>query len=240
LRESFGRASSAAALLLCLAAFTPASEDVEGWTLMRSKEDGARGDAIETVASPVRDGQSAIRFTIRPGDCVADDCSEDRERVELKSREHEHEGDERWYAWSFYLAEDFESVWPAREFIAQFHQEGERPAMLFSLEPVGLTLDSQFTETRSILIPAEALRGRWHDVAMHALWSKSMGAIDIDIDGRRILSERRQTMSADAVYFKIGLYRTHLSRSPKTAGSAQTLYADRIGRWTSQPGEAAP
>jgi hypothetical protein len=240
LRGSSGRASSVFALLICLAAFTPAPEDVEGWTLVRSKEEGARADAVVTIDEPRRDGRTAIRFTVRPGDCVPEDCAEDRERVELKSREHEHQGDERWYEWSFHLPDDFESVWPAREFIAQFHQEDERPALLFSLEPDGLMLESQFVEKRSLLIPTDKLRGRWHDVAMHVVWSKSDGAIDIDIDGRRVLSERRQTMSAHEVYFKIGLYRAHLSRNPKAARVTQTLHADRITRRTSRPGDPAP
>jgi hypothetical protein len=241
LRASSGQANSAAAILAVgLAAFTPTPEDVAGWTLKRSKEEGARADAIETVTSPVREGTSAIRFTIKPGDCIAQDCAEDRERVELKSLEHEHEGEERWYAWSFYLPEDFDSLWPARLFIAQFHQEGARPAMLFSLEPGGLRFDSQFTTGRPLLIPAEVLRGRWHDVSMHVVWSKSKGALDIDVDGRRALSERQQTMSADEVYFKIGLYRAHLSRNSRSTSSTQTLYADSIRRWTAQPVEAAP
>jgi hypothetical protein len=239
LRGSSGRASSIAVLALCLAAFTPAPEDVSGWTLERSKADGARADAVDTVTSPVREGASAIRFEIRKGDCVPEDCAEDRERVELKSREHEHEGDERWYSWSFFLPEDFESIWPARQFIAQFHQEGERPAMLFSLEPDGLRLDSQFQEDRALLVPAAQLRGRWHDVAMHVRWSHHDGFIDIDIGGRRVFAGTGPNMSGD-IYFKIGLYRAHLSRNPAAADSTQTMFADSLRRATALPGEAAP
>jgi hypothetical protein len=226
-------------LALFLAAFTPASEDVSGWTLERSKAEGARAEAIETVTEPVRDGATAMRFTIKAGDCVPDDCAADRERVELKSREHEHEGDERWYAWSFQLPEDFASIWPARQFIAQFHQEDERPAMLFSLEPDGLRLDSQFFPNGALLIPAAELRGRWHDVAMHVQWSHDDGLVDIHVDGKSVFRQRGPNLSGE-VYFKIGLYRAHLARNRDAARLAQTLLVDAVRRWTARPGEAMP
>jgi hypothetical protein len=189
--------------------------------------------------APVRDGATAMRFTIKRGDCVPDDCAADRERVELKSREHEHAGDERWYAWSFQLPEDFASIWPARQFIAQFHQEGERPAMLFSLEPDGLRLDSRFFPGGALLIPAAELRGRWHDVAMHVAWSHEDGLIDIHVDGKSVFRQRGPNLSGE-VYFKIGLYRAHLTRNRDADLIAQTLFVDAVRRWTARPGEAMP
>ena len=212
-----------------IAGFTPADEDVAGLILERSKADGARADAITTVTDIVRYGKTAIRFAIQKGDCVAADCAADRERVELKSRDTEMEGGHSTYRWSFYLPAGFQSVWPAREFIAQFHQQGGKPAMLFSLEPEGLVFESRFLDgAKPLLIPATSLRGAWHDVAVAVSWSTGKGSVRIEVDGEAVFTRDMQTMSETEAYFKIGLYRAHVSRAESLP--EQVMYVDGIAR----------
>jgi Polysaccharide lyase len=214
-----------------LAGFSPAAEDVAGVTLERSKADGARGDAIKTERVLVRSGATAIRFSIGPGDCVPDDCAADRERVELKARETERVGHRSAYSWSFFLPEDFGSVWPAREFIAQFHQEGGQPAMLLSLEPGGLYFESRFLDTsKPLLVADEALRGRWHDIDVAVEWSETLGSVRISVDGEERFNRVMQTMSEAEAYFKIGLYRAHLARNPDAKKLKQVMVVDAIRR----------
>ena len=218
-------------LLACAltAGFTPADEDVSGLTLERSKADGARLDAITVSHDQVRHGGTSIRFSIVPGDCTPDDCNADRERVELKSRDTEREGNRSTYQWSFHLPTDFKSIWPAREFIAQFHQEGGKPAMLFSLEADGLMFESRFLAgPKPVLIPRDALFGQWHDLEVAVDWSKTKGMVRIRVDGEERLARDMQTMSEEEAYFKIGLYRAHISRGG--AMPEQVMHVDGIKR----------
>ena len=204
--------------------------DIEGIDLVRSKSEGARADAIKTVRKPVRRGKTALRFEIRPGDCTPEDCAQDRERVELKSDSTETEGNRSRYRWSFFLPRSFQSVWPARQFIAQFHQEGGQPAMLFGLEPEGLVFESRFATEKRLIIPAASLKGRWHDISVEVLWSKGEGQVVIRADGRERYRATQQTMSEDEAYFKIGLYRAHLDRNPEGRRITQIMYVDAIRR----------
>lgn len=220
-------------LALLLTGFTPAAEDVQGLTLVRSKADGAREAAVAEVGAPhpLKSGATALRFELTPQDCAENDCAADRARVELKSTDTEHEGNRSRYSWSFQVAEPFESLWPAREFLAQFHQEGGRPAMLFGIEPEGLMFESRFREQgKALLIPAEELSGRWHDMVVEIVWSKRAGEVRIRVDGEERLLSRQATMSEEEAYFKIGLYRAHISRSAKALTQTRVMYVDEVRR----------
>jgi hypothetical protein len=217
---------------LWLAGFTPESEDATGWTFTVSK--GAE-QGVTTVSSPVRDGKTAISFMLAPGQCTENDCSNDRERLELKQVEYQHEGESWWYAWSVYVPEDFAPVWPVRVFLGQFHQEGGPPAMLFSLEPEGLMFETRFHKGEEpLLIPAADLKGRWHDIAMQVDWSKSHGRVRISVNGEQIVDRLQQTMSRNDVYFKFGIYRAHLTRADANALPTHTVIYDRLRRGRSK------
>ncbi len=212
---------------MSLAGFAPEREDVAGWSFVVSKDTAA---GVETVTAPVRDGLTAIGFTLAPGNCAASDCGQDRERLELKQREYQREGERWWYGWSFRLAGDFPPIWPARVFLGQFHQENGPPALLFSLEPRGLVLESRFTAGRKpVLIPAEELPGRWHDIVMEVKWSRTKGHVLVKVDGEVRVDSGQPTLSADKVYFKFGIYRAHLDRVGGKVPVQRVTY-DRLRR----------
>lgn len=220
------RKLSVVASVLFLLGFSPEPADISGWSFVPSKDSGA---GIQTVRTPARSGSSAIKFTVQPGSCELDDCENDRERIELKQSGYENEGETAWYAWSFYLPPDFQSIWPARTFIGQFHQEGGMPAILFSIEPEGLKFETRFVnEEKALLVADENLRGRWHDIAMEVTWSRGDGHIRLYMDGELRIDRIQQTMSEDNVYFKFGIYRAHLSRAPVHPLPAQSVIFDRI------------
>jgi len=217
---------------LFLLGFTADKADVSGWSFVVSK-DAETG--VSTVTMPVRDGVTAIAFTLRPGSCMGNDCENDRERIELKQAQYQTEGETWWYGWSIYVPEEFVSIWPGRTFLGQFHQEGGPPAMLFSLEPTGLVFETRFARgAEPVLIPARALKGRWHDIAVEVKWSKSSGHVKIEIDGVTLVDRAQQTMSEDRVYFKFGIYRAHLSRAALQRLPVQTVIYDRLRRASSK------
>jgi hypothetical protein len=231
------------AAIVALCGFTPGEDDVAGWTFVRSLPVGAaeRGVSLARAPEPVRQGETAVRFTVEPGDCSRgkhgwDDCAEDRERAELKQRDYQRQGETWWYGFSLYLPEDFRNIWPAKVAFAQFHQEGAKPALMFQNDRDGLWLDihdARGTARMIELIPDADLRGRWHDVVLNIAWSMTAnGFVRIWVDGNQRAHYRGPTMTAEKVYFKFGLYRSHLSRAAEAP--AQTVYFDAVRRGTSR------
>jgi hypothetical protein len=216
------------AVLVLACGFSPEPEDVSGWSFVVSK--GA-AQGIETVASPTRSGATSISFALKPGSCTANDCANDRERLELKQNSYQREGETWWYGWSFYLPQDFAAIWPARLFLGQFHQEDDSPVLLFSVEPEGLRLESSLSpDDKPLLVPDSELRGRWHDVVMKVTWSSAQGQVSVAVDGKEIVNRVQPTMTAADVYFKFGIYRAHLSRAPVQPLPQQRAYFDNVRR----------
>ena len=74
---------------------------------------------------PVRFGKQSLRFEVRNGDGWGWDARNDRERSELliccvnkKTT---------WTAWSLYLPNDYEKIFPAKTMLAQFHNDADNP-----------------------------------------------------------------------------------------------------------------
>ncbi len=227
---------------LAAAALIGEGENVAGWHFVRSLPVGAARHGVETVRppQPVRDGATSLRFEVRPGDCSKarnggwNDCETGRERAELKETGYQHAGETWWYSFSLYVPAGFRNIWPAKVSFAQFHQEGAKPALMFQNDMGGLWLDihgPHGTVAKLPLIAEENLRGQWHDIVANVHWSPgSDGFMVVDVDGSEAARWRGPTMWARDVYFKFGLYRSHLERNPAGSHVTQTVYFDRIRR----------
>lgn len=227
---------------LATAALIGEGENVAGWHFVRSLPVGAwpQGVATATAPEPVRDGKTSLRFTVRPGDCSKgrhdgwNDCKTGRERAELKQTGYQHAGETWWYGFWLYVPAGFRNIWPAKVSFAQFHQEGAKPAIMFQNDRGGLWLDvhgPHGTVAKLPLIATKHLRGRWHDIVAHVHWSRGLdGFIAVDVDGAEAARWRGATMWARDVYFKFGLYRSHLERNPDGSRVTQSVYFDRIRR----------
>lgn len=235
-------------MLFALAAAALTGADVAGWHFVRSLPVEAWPQAVETVRAPepVRDGATSLRFTVRPGDCSRgrnggwNDCDTGRERAELKQTGYQHAGETWWYAFSLYVPASFRNIWPAKVSFAQFHQEGAKPALMFQNDKGGLWLDvhgPHGTVAKLPLIGARDLRGRWHDIVANVHWSRGPdGFVVVHVDGAEAARWQGATMWARDVYFKFGLYRSHLERNPEGSRVTQTVYFDRIRRAGSREG----
>lgn len=179
---------------------------------------GARAGAYAIARAPAPDGSPAIRFELRPGDCMenrVDDCATHRERAELRSTEQPPLGSERWYRYRVFLPREHPEI-GVEEIIGQFHDD-EAPV-----------LSTRYRGGRAVLVvqtrrggkAAQAVapfpKGRWIEVRTHCRWSKAEdGFCRVTIDGVPRLDYRGPTLTARAVrgpYLKIGLYRSHLDR----------------------------
>lgn len=170
------------------------------------------------------------RFEVRSGDCHFNrgfnDCKKDRERSELSEQGMRSlRGTSAWYGWNFYLDQDWPDVWPTKTVIGQFHQVRAHPVWMFLNYKGALVLDdhSQGRGTRKIeLIPASELKGKWHRIEIHANWSRDKsGFFKIWVDGTPKFEMHGPTMTADAVYFKFGVYRAFISRYKATTGASE-------------------
>lgn len=208
---------------------------------IRSLNDASHGYAV--IRDPT--GQAPVstveRFEVRAGDCGAiqgwDDCATDRERSELSShRGVRFTGGEYWYGWWMYLPSDFPDISPVKTALGQFHQIDSHPIWMLQHQPGGLYLDRQTSrgtvELRQLLRDDE-LRGRWHRLEMHVLWSRqSDGFLRMWVNGAKKVDYSGPTFYATQVYFKYGVYRSFLSRSKVSPVPTQVaLFAGvRAGR----------
>lgn len=219
----------------------------------RSLNATPRGYAV--VADPT--GSAPVpkveRFEVRPGDCGANsgwnDCTSDRERSELSEHgDRNPEGATWWYGWSFYIPTDFPNVFPTKVALGQFHEEKSHVVWMFQNHRDGYHLDDQVeghTRRYYELIPDAELRGRWHRIEVQARWSRgSDGFFRVWVDGEQKVDHNGQTMTAERVYFKYGLYRSFLSRYKKVAGAnsvpTQIVYFANVRRAESRAGLLPP
>ncbi len=257
-RNGFGwrRLLLSAAAGAAVAGPAPAADETlpadvaSGWVFARSLPDGFRTHGYRVVSKadghPVRAGARSLRFEVRAGDCGRDprrfgwdDCARDRERHELIQRgERQRHGQTFWYGWSVFVPADWPNVFPTKVAIGQFHQRGDHVVWMFQNADGGLHVDNQVpghTVARSPLITAGAFRGRWHDIAVHARWSRgSDGFFRVFVNDKPAYDHAGPTMTADEVYFKFGIYRSFVGRWRAATGKrdlpTQVLYLDEIRR----------
>ena len=234
-----------AVFVLC--GFSPEPGDISGWNFVRSLPVGAsvHGVGVAHAPLPVHHGKTSLRFEIRPGDCSAgkhgwDDCTRDRERAELKQTDYQRHGETWWYKFSIFVPAGHRNIWPAKLSFAQFHQEGAKPAIMLQNHKGGLWLDVHDGSGTKQLIPLisrAVFAGEWHDVVLSIRWSRNRdGYISAEINGKNVAQYRGATMSAQKVYFKFGLYRSHLIRAGNVAQVTHRAYFDRIVRAPTREG----
>ena len=123
---------------------------------------------------PVRFGDKSIKFEVRLGDCGKDkppgkwnDCKNDRQRHELSGERFKGKV---WNTWSIYLPKDFKSVYPVKSAMAQFHQKGSWPSLMFQFTDMGYYADRQLgyqTQEMKKLLDTKDMIGKWNDILIH-------------------------------------------------------------------------
>jgi len=197
----------------------------------------------------IREGRRAFRFELRAGNCGAEDCRSDRERVERVEKDGARPGREQWHAWSMMLDASFTHAPRISTLLGQFKQEPHGNQLFsFSVENNYLvmslvrasdaeiardvdTANVQFNIDRR-LMPLGQARGRWLDIMVHSNWSPNPdGFFEVFVNGERVGSYRGQITynTRDDVTFRFGIYRSHLSRYSGTQPT-NVAYFDNIRR----------
>lgn len=167
-----------------------------------------RADAsrIRIVGDPVRQGQYAVRVTVKQGD---NPISSSGNRNELVYNAIDREGSEYYYKWSTMFANDYPSDWRWQVF-TQWHSlsdTGGSPPIEFDVYGENIILMSGPAE--NVLWSAPLKRGRWHDFIFHVKWStsSSVGFVELYYDGNKVLN-KTHVATGHNVYLKQGLYRS--------------------------------
>jgi hypothetical protein len=178
--------------------------------------------AVQLRNDAIRSGRQSLRFEVRDGDCGADDiwndCDNDRDRHELSAHKmiDVMSSGTYWFAWSLYLPEDHENLYPVSNAYGQFHQSGGMPVFMFKEKPLGYSLIRTIGEDdydEVLIIPNDDFIGEWNDVLIYATWSKTdEGMFRVWANGKLKYSYRGPTMTEEDVYFKFGIYRTGVSK----------------------------
>ena len=188
---------------------------------------------------PVRFGKQSLRFEVRNGDGWGWDSRNDRERSELliccvnkKTT---------WTAWSLYLPNDYEKIFPAKTMLAQFHNDADNPpAFAFDNQSerhanegggYWIAVDEYINKKfllKKLLDHSEML-GRWNDILVNAKWThKEDGFFKIWINGKLAFNHKGMTQEkGELIEFHVGIYRSFLSRTPEP-DKTQIAYYDEI------------
>jgi hypothetical protein len=210
---------------------------------------------FQFVASPIRAGETAQRFEVRPGDCGQDDgwsdCANNRERSELVVGEKILPETVRWISYSIYLPSDFYSSPRVNTTIGQIHQKGGPTGTAGGLPsfPPLLQIDARGNRVDACLhiltgpennirdvcrnfslTTVNAMRGRWTDVMVH-LDSRGTGVLEIFLNGERKASSTGFIRFRPQEYYvKYGLYRSFVSRHGRPMPTQVAFYDEvRIG-----------
>ena len=187
---------------------------------------------------PVRAGEKSIRFEVRNGDCGEDpgkwsDCKNDRQRHELSGDRFRGKA---WYAYSIYLPNDFKTVYPVKSAMAQFHQKGSWPTLMFQFTDMGYYADRQLghqTQEMKKLLDIKDMIGKWNDILIHInSTSKDSGFYKIWVNGNLKYEYNGTITGGKENYFKFGIYQTKVSvwpmYHPDTPYPTQVVYYDEI------------
>ncbi len=192
------------------------------WTSMQS----APG-RIDIIPSPVRQGQFASRFTVKPGDTPVPGG----ERAELVYLSRERAGKTSWWRWSTYFPKGFHPNAGAWNIFTQWHQTGDQcpPPVRFMVDkyvtPPRLRLDiwsghlvtngctPQYQHSWYL---GKLRRNHWYNFVAKFKWSprKSRGFVLVRVNGKVKARRHMATLySGMGVYLKQGFYRGASSKT---------------------------
>lgn len=176
-----------------------------GDTSQWSKTQAVSADRLSVVSSPVREGQYALKATVRQGD---DPIGASGNRNELVYFGNEAVGSEYYYKWSTLFPDDYpsEKTW---QLFAQWHHFGccGSPPLQFIVNGEQIMLAG----VGKTVWTAPLERGKWYDFIMHAKWSPdpAEGFLELWVNGEKVVPRMAvATMFPnDTNYLKLGLYR---------------------------------
>ncbi|HSP77324.1 MAG TPA: polysaccharide lyase, partial [Myxococcaceae bacterium] len=160
------------------------------------------------VSEPVREGQYALKVTVKKGD---DPIDASGNRNELLSLRFEEPGSEYFYKWSTLFPASFPRS-PKWQMFTQWHHEGSSGSPPVELYVVDDEMRLRVGGSSGTVVwRAPLQREQWNDFILHVQWSSDpkVGFIELYHDGELVLPRTRVATQykGDRNYLKVGLYR---------------------------------
>lgn len=203
---------STAALLAVLLTATPAAAEViwrgDFETGTTEQWHGApKIESVNVVTEPVREGKYALRIdgsnAARRGE---------RDRIELQHQPQPPgtaEGTERYFGWSVYLPQKFTDT---SHSVGYFEARNAwRQLMSFEAQGEDLLYTTRVPYARRWSGKGKLTPGRWHDFAVHVLWSRdpAKGFVEVWFDGEQVVPKTMTATLLDenVAFFQVGIMR---------------------------------
>src|SRR5438874_8983456 len=189
--------------------------DFETGTTEQWRGTATTNDQVKVVTDPVRAGKYALQIdgtnAARRGE---------RDRIELQHQPKPPgtaEGTERYFGWSVFLPKKLTDEHHA----LGYFEVRNRWTQLMSFEARGedILYSTRVPYARRWTGTGKLSPGRWHDFALHVLWSRdpSTGFVEVWFDGEQVVPRAMTAtlLDGNVAFFQIGLMRD-TSEVPET------------------------
>jgi hypothetical protein len=193
-----------------------------------------RSDGIQVVKEPVREGKFALRI-----DGTNAARRKDHDRIEFQHQPKPPgtaEGTERYFGWSVYLPR---KLVKGRHTVGYFETRNSwTRLMAFEAEGEDIQFSTRVPYKLHWIGKGKLTPGRWHDFAVHVLWSRdpARGFVEVWFDGEPVVP---RTMTAtlrdeNVAFLQIGLFR-ETSEEPETILIDHVVEATTLAEITPPP-----
>jgi hypothetical protein len=190
--------------------------------------------AVNVVTHPVRAGKYALRID---GTNAARRGT--RDRIELQHQPQPPgtaEGTERYFGWSVYVPKQLTNDGHA---VGYFETRNSwRQLMSFEARGADLLYTTRAPYRRHWSGTEKLTPGRWHDFAVHVLWSRdpSRGFVEVWFDGQQVVRRTNTATLLDEnpAFFQIGLMRDTID-VPETIVIDHVIEATTLAEVTPPP-----
>ena len=189
--------------------------DFETGTTQQWRGTATKNDSVKVVTDPVREGKFALRIdgtnAARRGN---------RDRIEFQHQPEPPgtaEGTERYFGWSVFLPKKLTEGGHA---LGYFETRNTwRQLMSFEVHGEDILYSTRVPYARRWTGTGKLTPGRWHDFAVHVLWSRdpAKGFVEVWFDGEQVVPRAMTATLLDenVAFFQIGLMRD-TSEVPET------------------------
>lgn len=193
-----------------------------------------KSESVKIVTEPVREGKYALRIdgtnAARKGNL---------DRIEFQHQPKSPgtaEGAERYFGWSVFVP---------KKFTDDFHSVGYfetrnswRQLMAFEVRGTDIVFSTRVPYARRWTGKGKFTPGRWHDIAVHVLWSRdpAKGFVEVWFDGEQVVPKAMTATLLDdnVAFLQVGFMR-NTSDVPETIIIDHVVEATTLAEVTPRP-----
>jgi hypothetical protein len=180
-----------------------------------------KSEAVKIVQEPVRAGKFAVRI-----DGTNAARKKEQDRIEFQHQPKPPgtaEGTERYFGWSVFLPA---KLIPGHHSMGYFEvRNAWTQLMAFEAEGEDITYTTRVPYARRWVGKGKLTPGRWHDFAVHVLWSRDPGKgfVEVWFDGEKVvpLAKTATLRDENPAFLQVGFFR-------QTSEVPETLFLDHV------------